>query len=149
MARKHTYSTVEVCELFGISRSTLFRWEKEGWFPHVERDEMGQRLYTDTHLRAIAQRLKERYKRQYEQALSAEDKRRMENLARALSFVKFLEGKMEGLQELAEYDELPDHIITQLLRFALERHTPSDAEFCQIMYVVYDQCRKRTEGRTT
>ncbi len=149
MARKHTYSTVEVCELFGISRSTLFRWEKEDWFPHVERDAMGQRLYTDTHLQAIAQRLRERYKRQYDQAATTEDKRRMENLARTLSFVKFLEGKIEGLQELAEYDELSDHIVTQLLRFALDRYSPSDPEFCQIVYVVYDQCHKRTQGRTT
>ncbi len=146
MAEQRTYSTAEVCDLFSISRSTLFRWEKEDWFPSVERDEMGQRQYTDTHLRAIAHYLQQRYKRQFEQALGAEDERRMLTVLRVLSFIKFLEGRMEGLQELAEYNELPDHMIRQLLRFALDRYTPSDPEFCKVMEVVHEQCRKRHQG---
>lgn len=140
---ERTYSTVEVCNLFGISRSTLFRWEREAWFPRVERDETGQRLYTNDHLRAIADYLRRRYKRQLEQAMNAEDRGRMLTIMRALSFVKFLQGRMEGLQELAEYNELPDAMVRQLLRYALEHYAPSDPEFCQIIHVLHTHCQKR------
>lgn len=48
------YRTCEVCQMIGISRSTLFRWLKEGLFSDVEyRDWRGWRLFTATQLDTI------------------------------------------------------------------------------------------------
>jgi len=54
------YRTAEVCRMAGISRSTLFRWMKEGLVPDVEyRDWRGWRLFTAEQVHAI--RLKTNY----------------------------------------------------------------------------------------
>jgi DNA-binding transcriptional MerR regulator len=54
------YRTAEVCRIAGISRSTLFRWMKEGLVPDVEyRDWRGWRLFTAEQVQAI--RLKTNY----------------------------------------------------------------------------------------
>ncbi len=45
------YRTTEVCRLVGISRSTLFRWLKEGIFDEAKhRDRRGWRLFTEKEL---------------------------------------------------------------------------------------------------
>jgi excisionase family DNA binding protein len=45
------YRTTEVCRLVGISRSTLFRWLKEGTFDEAQhRDRRGWRLFTEKEL---------------------------------------------------------------------------------------------------
>jgi len=42
------YRTAEVCEIVGISRTTLFRWLTEGTFSEPEyRDRRGWRLFTE------------------------------------------------------------------------------------------------------
>jgi len=42
------YRTAEVCRAVGISRTTLFRWLKEGIFREAEhRDRRGWRLFTE------------------------------------------------------------------------------------------------------
>lgn len=42
------YRTTEVCRLVGISRTTLFRWLKEGTFDEAQhRDRRGWRLFTE------------------------------------------------------------------------------------------------------
>jgi excisionase family DNA binding protein len=42
------YRTTEVCRLVGISRTTLFRWLKEGTFDEARyRDRRGWRLFTE------------------------------------------------------------------------------------------------------
>ena len=42
------YRTAEVCRMVGISRTTLFRWLKEGIFKEAEhRDRRGWRLFTE------------------------------------------------------------------------------------------------------
>jgi DNA-binding transcriptional MerR regulator len=45
--------TKEICKLYDISRSTLFRWETEGLITGVERDWRGWRLYHDKNLKEI------------------------------------------------------------------------------------------------
>jgi len=40
------YRTVEVCRMVGISRTTLFRWLKEGISRKPGRDRRGWRLFT-------------------------------------------------------------------------------------------------------
>ena len=42
------YRTAEVCQKAGISRSTIFRWLREGSFTDVEKvDRRGWRLFTE------------------------------------------------------------------------------------------------------
>lgn len=42
------YRSAEVCRMVGISRTTLFRWLKEGIFREAEhRDRRGWRLFTE------------------------------------------------------------------------------------------------------
>ena len=45
-ARKNLYKTNEICDLFDISRATLFRWEREGLISGPPRDWRNWRLYT-------------------------------------------------------------------------------------------------------
>ena len=45
---KNYYRTAEVCRMVGISRTTLFRWLKEGVIGKaVHRDRRGWRLFTE------------------------------------------------------------------------------------------------------
>ena len=45
---KNYYRTAEVCRIVGISRTTLFRWLKEGVLGKaVHRDRRGWRLFTE------------------------------------------------------------------------------------------------------
>jgi DNA-binding transcriptional MerR regulator len=47
------YKTIEVCELFDVSRATLFRWEREGLISGPSRDWRNWRLYTTQHIKEI------------------------------------------------------------------------------------------------
>jgi DNA-binding transcriptional MerR regulator len=133
------YSPAEICEMFSISKSTLFRWEREGWFPRVGRDLTGQRQYTQDHLRAISQKQKEQLAKQFERAAGTEDDAGLREIAEAVSLRKFLEGDMTGLYELAEYPQLSLQNIRQLLRTAMERCEPGEGIFCEIIRVVWEQ----------
>ncbi len=50
---KKRYTTKEVCEAFGISKGTLFRWESEKLLSGVERDWRNWRLYSEDNMRQI------------------------------------------------------------------------------------------------
>ena len=50
---KRIFKTREICKLYDISRSTLFRWEGEGLITGVHRDWRGWRLYNTHNLREI------------------------------------------------------------------------------------------------
>jgi DNA-binding transcriptional MerR regulator len=51
--RKQLYKTNEICDLFDISRATLFRWEREGLISGPPRDWRNWRLYTADNVREI------------------------------------------------------------------------------------------------
>jgi DNA-binding transcriptional MerR regulator len=53
MADQKTYRAKEVCEMFDISKVTLFRWEKEGKIAPVKRDWRGWRIYTESNITDI------------------------------------------------------------------------------------------------
>lgn len=64
------YRTADVCRMVGVSRSTLFRWIREGVFYDVEyRDWRGWRLFTAAHIETI------RAKTNHVAAISGEGKR--------------------------------------------------------------------------
>jgi predicted site-specific integrase-resolvase len=47
------HATRDICELFDISRATLFRWEREGRLSAVWRDWRNWRLYSEQHIEEI------------------------------------------------------------------------------------------------
>ena len=51
--KKKHYKTNEVCEMFDISRATLFRWEREGLITGPPRDWRNWRLYTAENVEQI------------------------------------------------------------------------------------------------
>jgi len=55
VAKKKLYKTNEVCEMFDISRATLFRWEREGLITGPPRDWRNWRLYTADNVEQIRQ----------------------------------------------------------------------------------------------
>jgi len=54
-ARKKLYKTNEICDLFDISRATLFRWERQGRISGPPRDWRNWRLYTADNVEQIRQ----------------------------------------------------------------------------------------------
>ena len=89
--KQTTYSTAEICEMFGISKSTLFRWEREGLLPPISRDLSGQRLYTQKHLNAISERQKKQLGKRYASAIASNDQNSLAQISEALALRKFLE----------------------------------------------------------
>jgi DNA-binding transcriptional MerR regulator len=45
-SKQKEFKTYEVCDLFDISKATLFRWEREGVITGPPRDWRNWRLYT-------------------------------------------------------------------------------------------------------
>lgn len=62
--KKNSYSPADICQWFGIPRTTLFRWESQGQIPEAERNLKGERVYTRHHLREIAQTVQGKVKQQ-------------------------------------------------------------------------------------
>lgn len=134
-----TYTTAEVCEMFNISKSTLFRWEREGILPSIPRDIGGQRKYGQASLRLISERQKEKLGRRFEQIAEDGDEDSYWEISEALALNKFLEGDPTGLLELAEHPRVSSQTQLQLLKIALEQYQPGDAVFHEIIKIVYEQ----------
>jgi DNA-binding transcriptional MerR regulator len=47
------YKTQDICEIFDISKATLFRWERDGLISSVGRDWRNWRLYTERNVQEI------------------------------------------------------------------------------------------------
>ena len=147
MSNNFTYTPAELCDMLHISKSTLFRWEREGVLPSPTRDQSDLRhgrIYTYEHIQAIGQKQKEQFVRQYEQASKEKswDSRSLQELLEANSLRKFLEGNEIGLRELRENDLLLPKTIRTLLQVAIEQCEPDDNIFCDIIQVVYEQSLK-------
>lgn len=147
MTNNFTYTPSEICVMLNISKSTLFRWEREGLVPPPTRDQSDQRhgrIYTREHIQAIGEKQKEQLERQFEQASKdrAWDRRSLREVLEANSLRKFLEGNEIGLRELREHDQLLPKTIHALLQVAMEQCEPDDDIFCDIILVVYEQSRK-------
>ncbi|MBI5192559.1 MAG: MerR family transcriptional regulator [Nitrospirae bacterium] len=63
MKKNKKYNTQEVCEIFDISKATLFRWESEGQITNVMRDWRNWRIYSDENLAEIKNIIKSKGKR--------------------------------------------------------------------------------------
>ena len=144
--KQTTYSTAEICEMFGISKSTLFRWEREGQLPPISRDISGQRLYTQEHLNAISERQKKQLGKRYASAIAANDQNSLLQISEALALRKFLEGDIIGLYELAELDSISEETLRQLMQIGLEQYAPNDKTFCEIIRVLWEHSREMCNG---
>jgi len=143
MESQAVWHPADICEMFGISKSTLFRWEKEGKIPPSSRDEDQNRFYTVDHVAAITmlmlQRRFDRLMRNEEQP-DAQEKARL--LAQELSLYKFFfEGEKTGYYELSEQVDLSPMIVHRLLQEALA-HRPSEQLFRDIIGLVYNKTVK-------
>jgi len=56
------YLAQEVVDKFGISKKTLFDWEKQGIIPKIPKDWRGWRMYNEKHLGLIAKVIKQKKK---------------------------------------------------------------------------------------
>jgi len=138
MKKDKEYLPVDVYTMFDISKSTLFRWEKEEGFPPLSRGENGERLYNNEHIRWLGNKKVASVKRQYNIAARNEDLERMEELHRLITKYKILYLDDEtGLQEL-QYISLSSEMIKELLHVAIE-HDPTDDVFKKIIMAIYKQ----------
>lgn len=137
MVSDRTYTTAEVCELFNISKSTLFRWEREGILPPIPRDLGGQREYGKEHLRKISDKQKEKIHRRLDQIAEKSEPDNQMVLFETLSLNKFLEGNTIGLFELREHDQISAQTQMQLLKIAVDQYRPGDPIFNEIIEIVY------------
>ena len=138
MKKEKTYRPVDLYTMFDISKSTLFRWEKDKDCPPVERDEDGERRYTQAHVHWLGAKKFARIKRQYQIAIKNEDLARMEELHRLMTKYKvlYLENST-GFEEL-QHQELSPETIKALLLEATE-YDPGDEAFKKIITAVYNQ----------
>jgi DNA-binding transcriptional MerR regulator len=142
MAKKeHIYATAEICEMFSISKSTLFRWEREGQLPPIPRDISGQRQYNLDHLIAISERQKKKLGVQYAHAIKAGNEISLLQISEAVAMRKFLEGDITGLYELAELPEVSNDTLKQIMQIGLDQYEPGDRTFCEIIRVLWEHSR--------
>lgn len=132
------YLPVEIYKMFDISKSTLFRWEKEAGFPPLERGDNGERQYDQNHVHWIGKKKVARLKRQYQLASKAEDKDRMKEIHALLTKYKVL-----YLEDPTGFNELPFHhydeeTLKDLLKKATE-YESSNPAFQAIIAAVYKQ----------
>ena len=141
IAKDRTYTTVEICEMFSISKSTLFRWERESLLPAIPRDITGQRQYRQTHITAISERQKIQLGKRYERASDAGDETSLLLISEAVSLRKFLEGDVTGLYELSECESVSPETLKQLMQIGLEQFEPGEKIFCEIIRVLWEHSR--------
>ena len=138
MKTSKKYLPVDIYTMFDISKSTLFRWEKEEGFPPLERGDGGERQYTSEHIRWLGSKKYERLKKQYDLAIKAEDLGRMNEVHRILVKYKVLYLEDEtGLDEL-QHHQFSDKTIKELL-FKAAEYEPSEKAFKQIVKAIYKQ----------
>lgn len=127
--------------MFNISKSTLFRWEREGQLPLVPRDISGQRQYNQEHISAISDRQKQQLGKQFAHAIKAGNETNLLRISEAISMRKFLEGDITGIYELAELQEVSNDTLRQLMQIGLDQFEPGERTFCEIIRVLWEHTR--------
>src|ERR1700730_10592989 len=139
--KKPTLSPAEICQVFGISKATLLRWEREGDIPAADRNAREERRYSAAHTQAIASNL-------YSRAARSSNAGALEELTEVSSLCKLLAGNELGLDELEEKPSLSERTIKGLLSLALQLGT-SDKEFARIIEVLWSHMRPTHSARRT
>ena len=143
MTEEKTYLSNELCQIFGISKSTLFRWEKDNIIPAPTRDMNNRRLYSSKHILAIH---RHNVKKLYNTAAGSEDQNRIQAAHEELSLIKYIyEGDSFGLTELQEIGRkgnLSDKTLKQLLQTAIDKYDIGDPILINILQFVITQIEK-------
>jgi len=105
----------EICRLFSVSKTTLFRWENEDWMPPVSRNASGARRYRSNHVNAIARFHIGRLRGLIEHASQGENLEALEQLFAELSYHKFLAGDIMGLREMILRDAMDEDAVRDCL----------------------------------
>ena len=124
------YSPAEICEIFDISKSTLFRWEEEELIPVVRRDRHHQRQYERAHLKAISDRQKQVLKKRFDSAAELDDERSLvdlEHIHESNALRKMLVGDRSGFDELESAKRIAASTIKHLLRIASSDNVARDS----------------------
>ncbi len=50
---KELFPTQKICEMFDVTKTTLFKWEKEGKLKKVDKDWRGWRVFSDDNVDEI------------------------------------------------------------------------------------------------
>jgi DNA-binding transcriptional MerR regulator len=136
------YTPAEICRMFGISRTTLFRWERSEEISLVARDSRGERYYTVAHLRQIGQRI---LRDRYDRAHWIDDPRELEQDHKAMILFKLRIRDETGVPELKEFlPTLTNQEIENVLSAALETYKPGEPLFLRILEAV-TACLSRRE----
>ena len=139
-AKTQGLTTAEVCDLFDISRSTLFRWERERSIPAPQRDrrKANQRMYSQDDLSAIrAKYLRGLFRAGFE----SEDLEALRTAQETLSLQKMVGGDLVGVEELINSSApLSTLAIKQLLRVVSDRFDPTDETFEEAVRTVLKSC---------
>lgn len=144
----YSYSTAEVCEMFSISKSTLFRWEREGSISPANRDKTDQRLYTEENLREIGQRLENQLKTKFKRRIGTDDEKEIAKAHEELYVWKFIQNEPSALDELENYPILSADSIRKLCRINLERNEPSSITFYRVAKIIADKSKKLNEAKS-
>ncbi len=89
-------STALVEGIFGISKSTLFRWEKDRAIPIPERSIEGRREYQEADVRAIAVLVQNKYRANLRSVLSGEDPNRDSSTRAIQELLDFVNTDLES-----------------------------------------------------
>jgi DNA-binding transcriptional MerR regulator len=137
------FSPAEVCELFGISKSTLLRWERDGLMSSVRRNPNNdQRIYTQEDIRRIVQQLTRQLHMQFVRTVQTDNDEQIERAYETLYFWKFLQGEPHSLEALDNFPRLSADVIRKLCRIGLERNEPSSPTFQKVAAVIANQSKK-------
>ncbi len=137
--RTKTYTTADLCELFKISKSTLYRYESEEGFPPVTRDirRSEQRLYNKEHLLAISdlqmKQIREMGDRRGDQSVLD---RSLEMRAVQRIWAGQVILGIEELSAMAKERPLAIDTIRQLLRFAFFELEPNQPSFAEMLDLI-------------
>lgn len=63
MRENKKYYAKDICNIFDISKATLFRWESEGLISNVKRDWRNWRIYTKENVEEIKKIIKSKEER--------------------------------------------------------------------------------------
>ena len=160
MNNSSSLSTHEICQIFDISKSTLFRWQDAQDFPYLGRATNNQRSYNLEHLKYIANKQLIKYKKRYDQWRKGFDQIddfpeqnsailvEYKELTAEIALNKFLIGDEIGLDELELYAGKPisESLIIRLDRIASKLYRPGDKQYTQLHKIIVTQSEELQKG---
>jgi transcriptional regulator with XRE-family HTH domain len=139
MNEEHLYSPNEICEIFGISKSTLLRWEREKLIPPAKRDiRTDQRQYTQKDFLEIGEQINKQLRLKFERVTNSGSFEDMKQTFEDLYVARFITGESTAIAELENFKDLSSASIKKICRVGFERYEPTSPIFSRLAYLVAD-----------